>query len=112
MSSSTDRRDPFLTKLVEFSKKAAASKQTRGLRRFFGKDIQRQESNPTPVRDRSSGAAEPLSPLRERDNKALADLFERDDLDEIHTDVLDCLGLLHPPPCWDEESVDLLEEFV
>lgn len=119
MNSPTDRRDPFLAKLVEFSKKAGASKRSRGLRRLFGGDVERQQFNPTQVSDRtptpldfSSGGAEPLSPLRERDNKALADLFERDDLEEIHTDVLNRLSLLYPPPYWEEESLDFLEGFV
>ncbi|MCT7975029.1 hypothetical protein [Laspinema olomoucense] len=119
MSSSTNSRDPFFTQLLEFSKKAAVSTPSRRWRRFFPSkieplsDLEIATSDFTANScDFSSGAAEPLCALKERDTKALAELFEDEEIDAIQADVLLCLSFLSPAPCWDEQAFEFLKEFL
>jgi hypothetical protein len=119
MSSSTNSRDPFLTQLIEFSKKAA-EKPSRRWRRFLSTSVQSQPDRGISEGDRpvvhsldfSMGGAEPLSALKERDTQALAELFEDEEIEAIQADVLLCLSFLTPAPCWDEESFEFLKEFL
>ena len=108
MSKSIDRVDSALAELVRFSLRAVASKPARRLRHFLGKE------SPGGTEERTSTGiasyAAPLSPLRERDTTALADLFEREDLDEIEADVSIHLHWLWPEPCWEEEPLDFFLE--
>jgi hypothetical protein len=69
------------------------------------------ESNPVETSDLGS-FAEPLSPLRERDFKALSDFFLRDDIYAIEADVKQRLLSLLPEPCWEENVFDFLQEFL
>lgn len=114
MSTSIDRVDSALAELVRFSLRALASKPARRLRHFLGKESQGGTEERTSTLS-SAGAgiasyAAPLSPLRERDTTALADLFEREDLDEIEADVSIHLHWLWPEPCWEEEPLDFFLE--
>jgi hypothetical protein len=56
--------------------------------------------------------AAPLSPLKERDWKELASLFDRKDSDEIEADVISKLNMLYPEPSWDEDPYDFLREYL
>jgi hypothetical protein len=56
--------------------------------------------------------AEPLSPLRDRDLKALADWFQRDDILQIETDISRILLCLLPEPCWEDNWFDFLHDFL
>jgi hypothetical protein len=119
MSSSTNSRDPFVTQLIEFSQKAAITKPSRRWRRFFPGKIESQSDLEFPRPDFignswdfSTGAAEPLSALKERDTKALAELFEDEAIEAIQADVLLCLSFLSPAPCWDEQAFEFLKEFL
>lgn len=58
------------------------------------------------------GHAAPLSPLRERDMKALSDLFQREDIFQIEADIADRLLHLLPEPCWEDDPFDFIREFV
>lgn len=58
------------------------------------------------------GHAAPLAPLKERDWKEIASLFDTKDSDEIEADVINKLSMLHPEPSWDEDSYDFLSEFL
>lgn len=69
------------------------------------------ETNLTEV-SHSVSFAEPLSPLRERDLKALSVLFLRDDIYAIEADVKQRLLLLMPEPCWDDHIFDFLKELL
>ncbi|MGA7937577.1 MAG: hypothetical protein WCA35_28765 [Kovacikia sp.] len=55
--------------------------------------------------------AAPLAPLRERDIKALAAWFERDDMDLIATNITCRLLQFMPEPCWEDDPLDFLKEF-
>ncbi|WP_254565282.1 hypothetical protein [Oscillatoria sp. HE19RPO] len=119
MSSSTNSRDPFVTQLIEFSQKAAVAKPSRRWRRFFPSKIEPQSDLEFPRPDFtansfefSTGAAEPLSALKERDTQALAELFEDEEIEAIQADVLLCLSFLSPAPCWDEQAFEFLKEFL
>ncbi|MCT7953800.1 hypothetical protein [Laspinema palackyanum] len=119
MSSSTNSRDPFVTQLLEFSQKAAVSKPSRLWRRFFPSKIEPQSDLEIASSDFtansfefSTEAAEPLSALKERDTKALAELFEDEEIEAIQADILLCLSFLSPAPCWDEQAFEFLKEFL
>lgn len=52
--------------------------------------------------------ASPLSPLRKRDQAALAEYFERENIQEIALDVHRYLAQIYPEPCWEDEPWDFL----
>ncbi len=54
----------------------------------------------------------PLMPLRERDWKVLAELFDRGDSDEIEADINNKLLLMIPEPCWEDDPFDFLREYL
>ena len=56
--------------------------------------------------------AEPLAPLRQRDEQALDDIFEDIQVDAIIADICSRLKQLHPEPCWDDEPFDFLRGYV
>jgi hypothetical protein len=56
--------------------------------------------------------AEPLSPLKERDIVALADLFPPDQMQTVEADVNRLLLRLLPEPCWEENPFEFLKDFL
>ncbi len=56
--------------------------------------------------------AAPLTPLWERDIKALGDFFDREDMHDIETDVVRNLLARWPEPCWEDNPFDFLQEFL
>lgn len=56
--------------------------------------------------------APPLMPLKERDWRVLAELFEREDVDEIEADISNKLLFLIPEPCWEDDPFDFLREYL
>ncbi|MBR8833023.1 MAG: hypothetical protein DSM106950_03005 [Stigonema ocellatum SAG 48.90 = DSM 106950] len=50
--------------------------------------------------------------LRERDWKALTELFDRGDSDEIEADINSNLLLMIPEPCWEDDPFDFLREYL
>lgn len=56
--------------------------------------------------------APPLMPLKERDFKALATLFDRPDSTEIEDDINKILTLMVPEPSWDEDTYEFLQEYL
>ncbi|AFY31215.1 hypothetical protein [Calothrix sp. PCC 7507] len=56
--------------------------------------------------------AAPSTALRTRDWKALLELFDREDVDEIDADVHGSLRLLPPEPCWEDDPFDFLREYL
>lgn len=72
----------------------------------------RREFLPVPPIERVGNYADPLSPLRERDIHALAQLFHRTDMLNIETDLNQMLLRLLPEPCWEDEGLDCLKDFL
>ncbi|MEA5466083.1 hypothetical protein [Leptothoe sp. PORK10 BA2] len=56
--------------------------------------------------------AEPLSPMRQRDEQALEDLFAHGPIEDIVSDICDRLKQLYPEPCWEEEAFDFLKAYL
>lgn len=56
--------------------------------------------------------AAPLMPLRERDNQVLSELFKQDGIDEIEADILNNLIQRFPEPCWEDDPLEFLEEYL
>lgn len=111
MSSHTQPRDTALAELIRFSLRVSMVKPPRRRSRLWLKTAQPHFSEPSNMEECSSYAA-PLAPLHERDKTALSGFFERDDMEEIASDVKQTLAWLWPEPCWDEEPYEFLKEFL
>ncbi|MBD2357924.1 hypothetical protein H6G41_25485 [Tolypothrix sp. FACHB-123] len=53
-----------------------------------------------------------LRSLEERDWKAMTELFDREDSDEIEADIRNSLLLMIPEPCWEDDPFDFLSEYL
>jgi hypothetical protein len=51
-------------------------------------------------------------PLRDRDLVVLTDLFKQDQIEEIAADILYNLLQRCPEPCWEDDPMEFLEEFL
>lgn len=57
--------------------------------------------------------AEPLAPLRQRDELALDEVFgDSYQMDEIVNDICGRLGQLYPEPCWEDDPFDFLKGYL
>ncbi|MEL6135908.1 MAG: hypothetical protein AAFR42_00640 [Cyanobacteria bacterium J06628_6] len=56
--------------------------------------------------------AEPLAPLRDRDEAALDDIFQSEDVEEAVSDVQARLQQIYPEPCWEDEPYDFLHGYI
>ncbi|MCG6134142.1 MAG: hypothetical protein MET45_05695 [Nostoc sp. LLA-1] len=56
--------------------------------------------------------APPFTSLRERDWKAMTELFDREDSDDIEADIRSNLLWLTPEPCWEDDPFDFLREYL
>lgn len=56
--------------------------------------------------------AEPLAPLRQRDEQALEDMFDDDKIEDIVSDICIRLKQLCPEPCWEDDSFDFLKGYI
>lgn len=56
--------------------------------------------------------ASPITPLRDRDSKALAEFFDCDCIQEITLDIHRYLARTYPEPCWDDEPYEFLNGFI
>ena len=53
-----------------------------------------------------------LTSLRQRDWNALIELFDREDGDEVESDINSNLHLMMPEPCWGDDPFDFLREYM
>ncbi|MFH7031000.1 MAG: hypothetical protein ACHBN1_38050 [Heteroscytonema crispum UTEX LB 1556] len=53
-----------------------------------------------------------LTSLTQRDIKALLELFDRRDAEEIQADINNQLQKMHPEPCWEEDPFEFLREYL
>jgi len=100
-SYSGDDEKKFLSELIQFSVQVEKFKHSEHLPGFW------QEHQ----LEVSSYSAQ-LMPLRERDTAAMDELFEREDVDEIAAEVNQKLLWLYPEPCWEEEPLDFLQDYL
>lgn len=56
--------------------------------------------------------ADPLAPLRQRDEQALEEIFDDAQMEEVFVDVCDRLKQLYPEPCWDEDPFEFLQDYM
>jgi hypothetical protein len=56
--------------------------------------------------------AAPLSPLRDRDLKAMIELFQLNEIESIERDIIQTLVLRYPEPCWEDQVFGFLKEFL
>jgi hypothetical protein len=56
--------------------------------------------------------AAPLSPLRDRDLRALSKLFLNDTMSAIEADIAQLLIRLQPEPCWEDDPFAFLQDFL
>lgn len=56
--------------------------------------------------------ADPLAPLRQRDEQALEEVFEDTQVEEIIADIRTRLKQLQPEPCWDDDPFDFLSGYL
>lgn len=67
---------------------------------------------PRKLPDYSHSFADPLAPLRDRDQAALQAFFELGNMYEIEADITRYLLLLWPEPCWEDDPFDFLQDFL
>ncbi|NEQ96136.1 MAG: hypothetical protein F6K30_05345 [Cyanothece sp. SIO2G6] len=65
-----------------------------------------------PRKGLNSGFAPPIVPMHQRDRTILVDLFEREDMSDIHTDIKSQLGKLITEPCWDDDPYGFLSDYL
>ncbi|MBD2211089.1 hypothetical protein H6G27_14510 [Nostoc linckia FACHB-104] len=53
-----------------------------------------------------------IASLEERDWKAMTELFDREDSEEIEADILKSLLFMIPEPCWGDDPFDFLREYL
>lgn len=56
--------------------------------------------------------APPLMPLKDRDLEALVSTFEQEDIQEIETDIAVNLQTRLPEPCWEDNPIEYLRDFL
>ncbi|MBE7381723.1 MAG: hypothetical protein F6J95_009975 [Leptolyngbya sp. SIO1E4] len=56
--------------------------------------------------------ASPLTPLRQRDARALDEFFKDERIQEITLDIHRNLARMYPEPCWEDEPYDFLHGYI
>ena len=56
--------------------------------------------------------AEPIAPLRDRDEIALTEIFTTDQIEDALNDVQDRLSHLYPEPCWEDDPYEFLHGYL
>ncbi|MFB2923181.1 MULTISPECIES: hypothetical protein [Aerosakkonema] len=114
ISTSSDEGASDLAELIRFSRKVTTSKPARTSRWQRVNQIENEASATLSTESSATldGCTPSLTSLREGDTKALAALFDREDSDEIETDISKYLLLLWPEPCWEDNPFDFLREYL
>ena len=56
--------------------------------------------------------AEPLAPLRQRDEQALEEVFDDAQVEDMLADICSRLRQLYPEPCWEDDPFDFLQSYL
>ncbi len=111
-SPSPDGYDPFVRAMMRVSERAK-----RAERRLVQpteiawpvREVDEDEREPPII---SRLYAEPIAPLRDRDEIALQDIFTTDRIEDAITDIQNRLSHLYPEPCWEDDPYDFLHGYV
>lgn len=97
--------------LIRFSEKVEESERVSTSRVQRVAKTDGQPSNSLGLETAMLSYASPLMPLRERDLKALAGMFDRLDNDRIEEEIINHLMWLWPEPCW-EDDFSFIQEYL
>lgn len=121
-NSFSNNQNSIILDLISSTANMEKSKSSRRLRRLKGgqelprpiNSLELGELTPSNIgiNRRPSVHAAPLTSLREQDAKALNSFFDRDDLEEIETDIQLGLSRRCPEPCWEDHSLDFLQDYL
>ena len=64
-----------------------------------------------PVLEAPSATA-PLLPLRDRDEHVLLELFDQEGIEAIEEDIVRNLQIRCPEPCWEDDSLEFLRDYL
>ncbi|MEC4986080.1 MAG: hypothetical protein SAJ37_16680 [Oscillatoria sp. PMC 1068.18] len=103
-SDSSREKSAFPQELVEFSAKVAAVRASQSIKSNWESDRYVDFGVPC-------FHAPPIMPLNHRDLVALAGLFEREDIEDIETNLSEVLLSCLPEPCWEERVSEQSENF-
>lgn len=117
ITSPGNKVNPSLAELVRFSSQALLQRERRSP---SPQGTPAQPARETIDTNHATGIdagiytshAAPLMPLRERDVKVLSDLFKQVEIDEIEADILQNLLQRCPEPCWEDNPLEFLEEYL
>lgn len=65
-----------------------------------------------PVTTEAPSAAPPLLPLRDRDEHVLIELFDQEGIEAIEEDIVRNLLIRCPEPCWEDDSLEFLRDYL
>jgi hypothetical protein len=104
-----EEQDTFFRELLEFSSQAATKKAKK---RRPATSNRGAEWSSLSRRHAHNNHAAPLMPLKDRDLEVLADFFEDERIHEIEADVIRNLLIRWPEPCWEEEPLQFLQDYL
>jgi hypothetical protein len=60
----------------------------------------------------ASSTETPLLPLRDRDKQVLLELFNQEGIEAIEQDIICNLLIRCPEPCWEDDSLEFLRDYL
>ena len=106
-----EEQDTFVQELIEFSTQAAAKKTPQSAPSWARHAVE-SRSQTWLSKSYELEHAAPLMPLRERDLQMLSDYFDHDHIQEIEADVIRNLLIRWPEPCWEDEPLDFVRDYL
>ncbi len=106
-----EEQDTFVQELIGFSTQAATKKWSQSSPSWAQQNIESRSQSWLSKSYELEHAA-PLMPLRERDIEVLSDYFEHEHIQEIEADVIRNLLIRWPEPCWEDEPLDFLQDYL
>lgn len=107
-----EEQDNFVQELIEFSTQAATRKRPHAPAASWTRQDSDLRSQSWLSKSYELDHAAPLMPLRERDVEALSEYFDHEHIQEIEADVIRNLLIRWPEPCWEDEPLDFLRDYL
>ncbi|MEO1593203.1 MAG: hypothetical protein AAFU71_18205 [Cyanobacteria bacterium J06632_22] len=112
-SPSPDGYDPFVRAMMRVSERKERAEQQTMHAPEIAWPVSKPDPDASPERPIISRLyAEPLAPLRDRDEIALTEIFKAEQLEDALTDVQNRLSHLYPEPCWEDDPYEFLHGYV